>query len=287
MKFTQVAADAFQKLQLNAGVLLKSFNPATGELDRSNIFAATSGGVSFTAAPEYIDYGEDIDNVPANTMELKKQQSVEVKLSGTAKTVDTATGKTLIGACDVDGNKLTPRVDLLAEDFSDIWWVGDYSDKNDDATGGFLAIHVLNALNTGGFSIKSNDDGKADIDFEFTGHYSLDDITVVPFEMFIESGGSEPQPTADATLSALTIGSLTLAPVFSPTVYEYTTTTTNASNTVTATATDSAATVAITLNGTEMESGSSAYWDEGENSIVVTVSNTSASAEYEVTVTKE
>lgn len=287
MKFTQVAADAFQKLQLNAGVLLKSFNPATGELDRASIFAATSGGVSFTAAPEYIDYGEDIDNVPANTKELKKQQSVEVKLSGTAKTVDTASAKTLIGACDVDGNKLTPRVDLLAEDFADIWWVGDYSDKNDDATGGFLAIHVLNALNTGGFSIQSNDDGKADIAFDFTGHYSLDDITVVPFEMFIESGGSEPQPTADATLSALTIGSLTLAPVFSPTVYEYTTTTTNASNTVTATATDSAATVAITLNGTEMESGSSAYWDEGENIIVITVSNASASSEYEVTVTKE
>lgn len=188
MKFTQVATDAFQKLQLNAGVLLTDFDPTSGALDKAKIFAATSGGTSFTAVPTYVDMGEDIDNVPANTKELKKQQSVEVKMSGTAKTIDTASAKMLIGACDVSGNKLIPRVDLLEEDFSDIWWVGDYSDKNSDTTGGFVAIHVLNALNTGGFSLQSNDDGKADLAFEFTGHYSLSDITVVPFEMYIKAG---------------------------------------------------------------------------------------------------
>ena len=62
MKFTQVAADAFEKLQLNAGVLLTEFDPSTGEIDRSKIFGATTGGVSFTAQAEYLDFGEDIDN---------------------------------------------------------------------------------------------------------------------------------------------------------------------------------------------------------------------------------
>lgn len=186
MRFTQVAADAFQKLQVNAGVLLNEFDPSTGALDKTKIFAATSGGTSFTATPEYIDYGEDIDNVPANTKELKRQNSVEVKLSGTAKTVDSPTAKKLIGACDVSGNKLTPRRDLLLSDFGDIWWVGDYGDVD----GGFVAIHVMNALNTGGFSLKSNDDGKADLAFEFTGHYSIDNIDVVPFEVYIAQGTS-------------------------------------------------------------------------------------------------
>lgn len=194
MKYTQVAADAFQKLQLNAGILLTDFTPATGAFSRENIFAATSGGTSFTAVPEYIDYGEDIDNVPANTMELKKQTTVEVKLSGTAKTLDTATAKKLVGAADLDAStgKLTPRADLLSSDFGDIWWVGDYSDVNTDsgASGkaGFVAIRLINALNTGGFSMQSNDDGKADFAFEFTGHYSMADITVVPFEMYIKAG---------------------------------------------------------------------------------------------------
>ena len=190
MKYTQVAADAFQKLQLNAGVLLTEFNPTTATLDRTKIFASTSGGVSFTAVPEFIDMGEDIDNVPANTKELKKQQYVEVTMSGTAKTVDTESAKMLIGACDVSGNKLTPRADLLAEDFNDLWWVGDYSDDNSDTTGGYVAIHVMNALNTGGFSLQSNDDGKADLEFEFMGHYSIEDISVVPFEVYIQEGAA-------------------------------------------------------------------------------------------------
>ena len=191
MKYTQVAADAFAKLQLNAGVVLTEFNPTAGTMDKTKIFAATSGGVSFTATPEYIDFGEDIDNVPANTMELKKQNSVDVHLTGTAKTVDTDAAKRLIGACEVSGNKLTPRRDLLIDDFSDIWWVGDYSDKNGDANGGFVAIHVMNALNTGGFSLTSNDDGKADLSFDFQGHYSIEDIDTVPFEVYIKAGTAE------------------------------------------------------------------------------------------------
>lgn len=202
MKYTQVAADAFQKLQLNAGVLLTDFtpsNPPSKATVRQNIFAATSGGTSFTATPEYIDMGEDIDNVPANTMELKKLQGYEVVLSGTAKTVDSAAAKKLIGACDVDGNKLTPRSDLLAEDFGDIWWVGDYSDKNGDSNGGFVAIHVMNALNTGGFSLQSNDDGKADLEFEFMGHYSIEDMDTVPFEVWMVPGEAEPSGVTGAT----------------------------------------------------------------------------------------
>lgn len=192
MKYTQVAANAFQTLQLNAGILLTEFDPTDGSYDREDIFAATSGGVSFTAVPEYLDFGEDIDNVPANTKELKKTNSVEVKLSGTAKTIDTNSAKKLIASCDLDGDKITPRRDLLMDDFFDIWWVGDYSDKNGNNNGGFVAVHVMNVLNTGGFSIQSNDDGKADIAFEFTGHYSLEDLDLVPFELYVKAGTDEP-----------------------------------------------------------------------------------------------
>jgi len=196
MKFTQVPTDTFSKLQLNAGVLLTEFSPAEPTLDRSKIFGATGGGVSFTAAPEYVDFGEDIDNVPANTKELKKLDSVTATMSGTFKQADTALAKTLIGAADIDAStgKVTPRVDLLDADFVDVWWVGDYSNVNNDGTGqsgdkaGFLAIHLINALSTGGFSIQSNDNGKGDFAFEFTGHYSLDDTTVLPYELYIKTG---------------------------------------------------------------------------------------------------
>lgn len=195
MKFTTVAADAFQKLQLNAGVLLTEFDPETGALDRTKIFGATSGGVSFTAEPEYIDFGEDIDNVPANTKELKKLDYFTATMSGTAKTVDTATARVLVGPADVSGTKVTPRSDLADSDFADVWWVGDYSDLNGDANGGFVAIKLVNALNTGGFSIQSNDSGKADFEFEFTGHYTLADPSAVPFEIYIKTGTAETAST--------------------------------------------------------------------------------------------
>lgn len=194
MKFTQVAADTFEKLQLNAGVLLTEFDPTTASLDRTKIFGATTGGVSFTAAPEYTDFGEDVDNVPNNTKELKVLSTVTVTMSGTFLTVDTSTAKTLIGAADVAGNKITPRADLLSTDFKDIWWVGDYSDVNVDGTGqtgskaGFIAIKLINALSTGGFQIQSGKDAKGQMSFEFTGHYSIADTSIVPFELYIKEG---------------------------------------------------------------------------------------------------
>lgn len=191
MKFTTVATDAFQKFQLNAGILLTEFDPTSPTVDRTKIFAATSGGTSFTAAPEFIDYGEDVDNVPANTKELKVLDSVTVTMSGTLKTADTVTAKRLMTAADVDGNKITPRADLVDEDFFDLWWVGDYSDKNGATNGGFVAIHLINALSTGGLQLQSNDKGKGDFAFEFTGHYSISDMTKVPYEIYIKTGTAE------------------------------------------------------------------------------------------------
>ena len=189
MKFTQVAADTFAKLQLNAGVLLTEFDPDAGTLDRSKIFGATGGGVNFTAAPEYVDFGEDIDNVPANTKELKKLDSVTATMSGTFKAADTHLAKVLIGAADIVGNKVVPRVDLLDDDFIDVWWVGDYSDDNSDTDGGFIAIKLINALSTGGFAIQSNNKSKGDFAFTFTGHFSMADINVLPYELYIKPGG--------------------------------------------------------------------------------------------------
>ena len=196
MKFTQVAADTFSKIQLNAGVLVTEFDPSTPTLDTSKIIGATGGGVTFSATPTFLDFGDDIANVPANTKDLKKIDSIPAVMSGTFKAVDTDLSKRLIAAADVTvaTGKVTPRNVLLDDDFDDIWWVGDYSDVNTDGTGqsaqaaGFIAIKLLNALSTGGFQIKSNDKGKGDFAFEFTGHYSLDNIDVVPYELYVKPG---------------------------------------------------------------------------------------------------
>lgn len=192
MKFTQIPTNAMEEMQLNAGVLLSSFTPSSAEV--SGIIGATTGGIKFSATPTYSDFGEDIDNCPKNMMELKKQESVDVKISGTFVTVTAATAKKLMAAADIgtsDQTKITPRNDLKTEDFADLWWVGDYSDKNGATNGGFVAIHVMNALNTGGFQLQSVDKRKGQFAFEFTGHYSIDAQDVVPYEVYIKAGTAE------------------------------------------------------------------------------------------------
>ncbi len=191
MKYTKIPETTFQNLQLNAGVLLSAFDPGTAEVANEAIIGATTGGVNFTATPTFSDYGEDIDNCPKNMKELKKLDAWEISMSGTYVTVDANAVKSLVGAADVSGNKITPRNDVLLSDFTDIWWVGDYSDKNGETNGGFVAIHMMNALSTGGFAIQSSDNGKGNFAFTYTAHYSMSAQETVPFEVYVKAGTAE------------------------------------------------------------------------------------------------
>lgn len=189
MKYTKVAADTFEKLQLNAGILLESFTPSTGTI--GDIIGATSGGITFNTNPTYQDFGEDVDNVKPNTKELKRLQYFDPSLSGTLLTCTPAVIKQLIGAADVDSTdttKVIPREKLAEADFSDVWWVGDYSDVNTGSSAGFIAIHLMNTLNTSGFQIQSGKDAKGQMAFEYHAHYSIDDDETVPFEIYCKAG---------------------------------------------------------------------------------------------------
>lgn len=192
-KYAKVAADAFSKLQLNAGVILKTFDPSSGTVSDANIVGQTGGGTTFKATPNYIDFGDGIDNVPANTKQLKRIDYWDVVMSGTLKTMDTAAAKLFIGAATVTSasGKVTPKQDLSESDFEDeIWWVGDYSDVNTGSNAGFIAICMKNVLSTGGFSLKSNDKNKGDFDFELSGHYDMESLDEVPFDVYVKGGSN-------------------------------------------------------------------------------------------------
>lgn len=189
MKYTQIPETTFEEIQLNAGILADTFNPETGEVGK--LYGATTGGNSFSATPTYTDYGDDIDNCPKNTMELMKTDDVEVQMTGTFVTVTAESAKMMIASADVDSEDPThiiPRKDLKLTDFKDLWFVGDYSSQNDGAKAGFIAIHMFNALNTGGFSVKTTDKGKGNFAFTFKGHYSISEQDKVPYELYIKKG---------------------------------------------------------------------------------------------------
>ena len=190
MKFTKIPTNTFETIQINAGVLLSEFDPTSPTVTDAKILGATTGGITFTATPTYSDYGEDIDNCPKNTKELKKLDDWDIKCSGTFVTVSAALAGQLAAAADVTAasGKITPRRDIALTDFKDLWLVGDYSDINDDTNGGFVAIKMMNTLSTGGFQLKTSDKAKGQFAFEFTAHFSMDAQDTVPFEIYVKAG---------------------------------------------------------------------------------------------------
>ena len=190
-KFTKVPEDTFEKLQLNAGILVDTFTPATGTI--GNILGATTGGINFASNPEFTDFGEDVDNVPNNMKELKHLVGFDPQMGGTFLTCTPSLAKSLVGAADIatgDSTKVVPRGTLLSTDFDDVWWIGDYSDVNTGDNAGFIAIHLINALNTAGFQIQSTKDEKGQLAFEYHGHYSIEDQETVPFEIYVKAGAA-------------------------------------------------------------------------------------------------
>lgn len=191
MRYNQIPANTFKELVLNAAILATDFTPATGEIGASGLIGATSGGVNFSASPTYADFGSDIDNCPKNTLELKRVESIEAKCSGTFVSINTNLAKRLMAAADTDSldtTKIIPRNELKTTDFETIWIIGDYSDKNSAETGGYVAIKLLNALSTGGFQIQTTDKEKGKFSFEFTGHYTMQEVNKVPYEIYIKAG---------------------------------------------------------------------------------------------------
>lgn len=187
MKFTKIPQSTFDELQINAGILVKDFDPETGTFEDADMLTATTGGITVNVKPTFEDFGSDIDNCPKNTMELKRITETEVSLTTTALNINESLLLYLLGAADKDSNTgaIKPRADLKTSDFSTIWWIGDLSDN------GFVAVKISNALSTDGFSIKTTDKGKGNISFTLTGHVSINAQDVIPAEFYLGSGESD------------------------------------------------------------------------------------------------
>lgn len=185
-KFTVLPTNAFDGLQLDAGVLLKRFNPLNPVAPAdSDIICATTGGVNPSCVPTFSDFGEDVDNCPNNMKEYKHLDGWDVQLSTTSLGTTPELIKYALGCADIDAentSKIVPRRDLAQTDFSDIWWVGDKAD------GGFVAIQIKNALSTGGFSLQTTKNGKGQIALTLTGHVSINAQSVVPMVIYSYEG---------------------------------------------------------------------------------------------------
>ncbi len=196
-RFTQIPQNTFDALQLDAGVLLKRFNPASPDMQDDDIICATTGGVTPTCVPKFSDFGEAVDHVPTNMMEFKHLDGWDCKIATTGLGTSPELIKMALGCADIDGSdstKIVPRAKLNQTDFSDLWWVGD------KANGGFVAIRLMNALSTGGFSLQTGKNAKGQVTLEITGHVSIQAQNVVPMEFY----SSDETETTEYVFTAVT-----------------------------------------------------------------------------------
>ena len=186
-RFAKVAQSTFDEFQVDAGVLLNSFDPEAPELVDENIICATTGGINPTCVPTYSDYAEDIDNAPNGMKEFMRLDGWETTLGFTALNTTREVIRMALGAADIDASsgKITPRRHLKDTDFADVWWVGDRSD------GGLVAIRLINALSTSGFSLQTTKNGKGQIAVTLAGHVSITEQDVVPMEFYVQEGEEE------------------------------------------------------------------------------------------------
>lgn len=121
-------------------------------------------------------------------------------------------------------------------------------------------------------------------------HLDISGLQPKRYRVIVEDA---PAPSTDATLAALSLGSVSLNTAFDPNTTTYTASTTNATNTVTATPATAGAKVEITNQGAsedvvEIPNGSAVTWETGANTLTVkvTAEDGTTTKEYTVTVTK-
>lgn len=189
--FTRIPADTFEQIQTDAGILLYSFDPANpGSVKDEDIICPTTGGITAACVPTYSDMGDDVDNCPANLLELKHLDSWDCSLQFTSLGTSPRSIRLALGAADIDSENEThivPRQNVKVEDAQDVWWVGDRAD------GGMVAVCLKWALSTSGFSLKTTKSGKGNTSVTLTGHVTVDTQDEVPMD-FWSSGPAATSP---------------------------------------------------------------------------------------------
>ncbi len=200
--FKRISVNAFNELQLDAGVLLYHFDLANGTFKDEDIITATTGGITVACTPTFSDFAEDVDNAPNNMMEFKHLDNWVCRISTTALGTSPESIRMALGAADINATTgaIKPRAKVSRSDFRDIWWGGN------KANGGFVVAHLKNSLSTDGFQLKTTKNGKGQTTFTLTGHVSIRKQDDMPIEFYSKD------PTGTYSISAdpgITNGSLT------------------------------------------------------------------------------
>lgn len=190
-----IRTEAFQNLQLNAGIFLADFDHsnitdaaalktaiAAAVTAGDKILGVTRGGGSFTVNKEVRTPEVDGIRYPFKGQDFI--DSVDAYLSGTLLEVNPTNFKRLLGTGDIEtsGKKTTvtmhTAVDVDTDYIDSLIWVGDIAD------GSLVMIELDNAFNTQDFSLTFTDKGEGTMTFEFHARQNeVNDYDEAPFRV--------------------------------------------------------------------------------------------------------
>lgn len=176
-----------QNLLLGAGAFFKSYDVKTDtpEKAEAKLLGATQGGGSFNAVPTVRQIA--VDGGKTNVKELETIDDWVVTMVVNAKEITADNIALALGAVkseDAEGptgyKKITGKEDFEQSDYQDnITWIGKL--KGNDKP---VVIVIKNALSLNGLSLSVADKNEATVPITLTGHYSLDKLDEVPFEIY-------------------------------------------------------------------------------------------------------
>lgn len=189
-----IRAEAFQNLQLNAGMFLKNFDYssitsasalktalAAAITAGTKLLGVTRGGGSFTVTREIRE--PEVDGKRYAFVGDKFVDSMDAYLSTTLIEMNIETFETAFGTATVttNGNKKTLKVGTAidTDDYiENLCWVGDLAD------GRYVLINLANALNTSDITFTFTDKGEGTLPVEFHAHQAdVLDYDYAPFEI--------------------------------------------------------------------------------------------------------
>ena len=180
-----IRPEAFEHLQLNAGIFLTGFDHssitdaaalktaiASAVTAGTSILGVTRGGGTFNVTRE--TRTPEIDGMRYPFKGSDFVDSADAYLSGTLLEVNPTNFKRLLGSGTVatSGKKTTitmrTAIDPDTDYIDTLCWIGDISD------GSLVLIELDNAFNTADFSLTFTDKGEGTMTFEF--HARQDDV---------------------------------------------------------------------------------------------------------------
>lgn len=163
-------------LQLGAGAVLKNKYVKGINITANDILSATNGGITFSAVPQF--FTPTVDGIFENVKGAGRRIiNYVVTLSFTAVEASANVLAKALGCADINGNVITGRHNIKAEDYANIYAIGEKGD------GSVIQITLKNAINTSGLNLSTVNNGNGGITFTFNANYDINDLDTPPFEI--------------------------------------------------------------------------------------------------------